>query len=45
MKELFLTFDDGPNEQTLRILETLKSFEAKATFLFVEKIARNTLRF
>lgn len=37
MKELFLTFDDGPNEQTLRILETLKSFEAKATFFVCGK--------
>jgi len=31
-KEIFLTFDDGPNEYTLKILEILKSFGTKATF-------------
>jgi peptidoglycan/xylan/chitin deacetylase (PgdA/CDA1 family) len=28
-----LTFDDGPNEYTLKILKTLKEFNIKATFL------------
>jgi len=37
MKEIFLTFDDGPNEYTLKILEILKSFNAKATFFVLGK--------
>ena len=37
MKKVFLTFDDGPNEYTLEILEILKSFNAKATFFVCGK--------
>jgi peptidoglycan/xylan/chitin deacetylase (PgdA/CDA1 family) len=37
MKEIFLTFDDGPNEYTLKILEILKNFDAKATFFVCGK--------
>jgi len=37
MKEIFLTFDDGPNEYTLKILEILKDFNAKATFFVLGK--------
>lgn len=36
-KEIFLTFDGGPNEYTLKILEILKDFEAKATFFVIGK--------
>lgn len=34
-KVAYLTFDDGPSPVTLHILETLKSFDAKATFFVV----------
>ncbi|MFN3528258.1 MAG: polysaccharide deacetylase family protein, partial [Candidatus Altarchaeaceae archaeon] len=37
MKKIFLTFDDGPNECTLKILEALKKFDAKATFFVCGK--------
>jgi len=33
--KIFLTFDDGPNEYTLKILEILKNFDAKATFFVI----------
>jgi peptidoglycan/xylan/chitin deacetylase (PgdA/CDA1 family) len=36
-KEVFLTFDDGPNEYTLKILEGLKKFDAQATFFVCGK--------
>jgi peptidoglycan/xylan/chitin deacetylase (PgdA/CDA1 family) len=36
-KEVFLTFDDGPNEYTLKILEGLKKFDAWATFFVCGK--------
>jgi len=36
-KEVFLTFDDGPNEYTLKILEGLKKFDARATFFVCGK--------
>jgi len=36
-KEIFLTFDDGPNEYTLKILEILKNFDAEATFFVCGK--------
>jgi len=42
MKEIFITFDDGPSEFTLKILEALKNFEAKATFFVCGK---NCLKF
>lgn len=34
-KIAYLTFDDGPSPVTLSILETLQSFDAKATFFVV----------
>ncbi|MGB9598500.1 MAG: polysaccharide deacetylase family protein [Minisyncoccales bacterium] len=37
MKKVFFTFDDGPNEHTLKILEILKNFEAQATFFVCGK--------
>lgn len=36
-KVAYLTFDDGPSENTLSILKTLKKFEAKATFFVIGK--------
>ena len=36
-KEVFLTFDDGPNEYTLKILEGLKKIDAWATFFVCGK--------
>jgi len=35
--KIFLTFDDGPNEHTLKILEILKNFDARATFFVCGK--------
>jgi peptidoglycan/xylan/chitin deacetylase (PgdA/CDA1 family) len=35
--KICLTFDDGPNEYTLKNLETLKKFNLKATFFVVGK--------
>jgi peptidoglycan/xylan/chitin deacetylase (PgdA/CDA1 family) len=35
--KICLTFDDGPNEYTLKNLETLKRFNLKATFFVVGK--------
>ncbi len=34
-KVCYLTFDDGPSEVTLKILETLKKYNVKATFFVV----------
>ena len=34
-KKIALTFDDGPNQETLRILEILKRYDIKATFFFL----------
>lgn len=31
-KVVYLTFDDGPNENTKKVLETLKKYKIKATF-------------
>jgi peptidoglycan-N-acetylglucosamine deacetylase len=36
-KELAITFDDGPSPSTLAVLDTLKSFNAKATFFCIGK--------
>ncbi len=46
-KVVFLTFDDGPcKETTLRILEILDKFEAKATFFCVgENVQRTPMLF
>ncbi|HNP19750.1 MAG TPA: polysaccharide deacetylase family protein [Fulvivirga sp.] len=34
-KELALTFDDGPSPNTLAVLDTLKNYNAKATFFCI----------
>ncbi|MFT3793711.1 polysaccharide deacetylase family protein [Flavobacterium sp.] len=36
-QKIALTFDDGPNENTLQILEILKTHNAKATFFCIGK--------
>lgn len=39
----YLTFDDGPSENTLKVLEILKQYNAKATFFLVgENITEET---
>ena len=41
-KELFLTFDDGPTpEITSWVLDTLNTFNAKATFFCIGKNVEN----
>ena len=35
-KVCYLTFDDGPTENTLRILEILKKYDIKATFFVID---------
>jgi peptidoglycan/xylan/chitin deacetylase (PgdA/CDA1 family) len=35
--KIYLTFDDGPNEYTLKNLETLRKFNLRATFFVVGK--------
>ncbi|HHY73659.1 MAG TPA: polysaccharide deacetylase family protein [Bacillus bacterium] len=35
-KIAYLTFDDGPNEQTAAILDILQKYDAKATFFMIE---------
>lgn len=36
-KTLFLTFDDGPTDHTMAILEILQQYQAKATFFILGK--------
>jgi peptidoglycan-N-acetylglucosamine deacetylase len=36
-KKIALTFDDGPNEMTLQLLQVLKKYNAKATFFCIGK--------
>lgn len=36
-KKIALTFDDGPNEMTVAVLEVLKKYNAKATFFCIGK--------
>ncbi|PKB15933.1 polysaccharide deacetylase family protein [Flavobacterium sp. 5] len=36
-KKIALTFDDGPNEMTLFVLDVLKKYNAKATFFCIGK--------
>jgi len=36
-KKITLTFDDGPHEMTLEVLEVLKKYNAKATFFCIGK--------
>ncbi|WP_054027746.1 polysaccharide deacetylase family protein [Bacillus sp. FJAT-28004] len=41
-KTIYLTFDDGPSSATNDILDTLKSFHAKATFFMLEPKMRQS---
>ncbi|WP_348822376.1 polysaccharide deacetylase family protein [Flavobacterium aestuarii] len=36
-KKIAITFDDGPNEMTVAVLEVLKKYNAKATFFCIGK--------
>lgn len=36
-KSIALTFDDGPNEHTIAVLDTLKKYDAKASFFCIGK--------
>ena len=36
-KKIAITFDDGPNEMTLLVLDVLKKYNAKATFFCIGK--------
>lgn len=38
-KTAYLTFDDGPSQNTLKILDTLKEYDAKATFFLLGETA------
>ncbi len=40
MKIMALTFDDGPNEQTMGLLDKLKEHEVKATFFLVGSLIK-----
>jgi len=40
-KEVFLTFDDGPSENTLKVLDILNKNDIKATFFVIGKNAEN----
>lgn len=40
-KEIAITFDDGPAEDTLRVLEVLKKYDIKATFFLVGKMIKD----
>ena len=35
IKNIYLTFDDGPTNNTYKILDILDKYDAKATFFFV----------
>jgi len=39
-KEIALTFDDGPSEETLKVLDVLRKNNAKATFFIVGKMIK-----
>ena len=43
-KTCYLTFDDGPSENTLKILEILKRGNAKATFFVIHSKQENYLK-
>lgn len=44
IKEIALTFDDGPSEETWKILDFLKKEKIRATFFVVgKKISKNRL--
>ena len=40
IKEIAITFDDGPSEETLDILNILKRYNIKATFFIVGKMIK-----
>ncbi|WP_281323875.1 polysaccharide deacetylase family protein [Flavobacterium sp. IMCC34518] len=40
-KKIALTFDDGPNEMTLTVLDVLRKYNAKATFFCIGKNIAN----
>lgn len=42
-KVIALTFDDGPNKNTLRVLNTLKKYNARATFFVIGSNAKSNL--
>jgi peptidoglycan/xylan/chitin deacetylase (PgdA/CDA1 family) len=45
-KTLFLTFDDGPSERTLELLNVLDAYNAKATFFCVgQNVLKHPLEF
>lgn len=39
LNEVFLTFDDGPTENTIKILEILNKYRVKATFFVIGDLA------
>lgn len=43
MREVYLTFDDGPSSQTEHILEILAEYDVKATFFVVGKTDSNSI--
>lgn len=42
-KTCYLTFDDGPSDNTLKILKILKKYDAKATFFVIGRAKLNYL--
>lgn len=40
IKEIAITFDDGPSEETLNVLDVLKKYDIKATFFIVGKMIK-----
>lgn len=40
-RKVFLTFDDGPSENTVKILDVLKQYNVKATFFIMGKNAES----
>lgn len=43
-KQIYLTFDDGPSQNTDEILDILKEYDVKATFFVVAKTDENSVR-
>ncbi|MDE7333727.1 MAG: polysaccharide deacetylase [Lachnospiraceae bacterium] len=44
VKQIFLTFDDGPSSNTDRILDILKEYDVKATFFVVGKSGEQAVK-
>ena len=42
-RKVYLTFDDGPSENTNKILDILKQYDVKATFFVVGKTDKNSV--